>query len=517
MGMDKTDRIIAAPRGTPAQAKAWAEERNAVLLDDVHAYIDEVFRLAPLVGIDPSLVIAQSAHETDDWDSFWWRERLNPAGIGITGNTAQNEASKTWENGTDAAQAQIAHLLLYAMGPSNAGIRWSHVPGMRYQVWIADPRYDAYFDAYGDTAQANTLNDLTGKWAEDQEYAPLIAAKGSAIFPNLPDQSAEETPPMAAITYGLVPRPPITDMICAKPFEGAGFTRVAPRQIVGACDHITDGNGTLQFYHDFFSTGGERARDALVDFVIDKQGKIAMLNDPYSTRAPWANGGSDGLEGDGPLFVRTLGVAAINSRLASIEHVGVSPAKMTDAQLQASAALKAWLFDRAHVPWDRFPFNPNVNCVTHLQHFEFATKPCPGSGIRAQTDDLQNRIRAIMKAAQTSTAQPTPVPPPTPVETDKEWFGRYKESELKARFSDLVRHNPDGSTTTFAFAPTGLITNSWIARAASENLDVGEIPTPDDWWLLRSQFTADIDVVTFGAKTWILERHSERDGFRWIV
>lgn len=39
-----------------------------------------------------------------------------------------------------------------------------------------------------------------------------------------------------------------------------------------------------------------------------------------ANRSGWANGGSDGLEGDGPLFVRTLGVSAINRDLVSIER-----------------------------------------------------------------------------------------------------------------------------------------------------------------------------------------------------
>jgi hypothetical protein len=59
-------------------------------------------------------------HETSEdgapWNSFWWRERLNPAGLGITGNSAENNASRTWTNGRDAAISHVAHLYLYAIG-----------------------------------------------------------------------------------------------------------------------------------------------------------------------------------------------------------------------------------------------------------------------------------------------------------------------------------------------------------------------------------------------------------------
>src|SRR4051794_15361635 len=74
------------------------------------AYLAEIYRLAPLVGLNPDLLVAQSAHETDNWSSPWWAQRLNPAGIGITGDAAQNDASPTWTNGTDAARAQVVHM-----------------------------------------------------------------------------------------------------------------------------------------------------------------------------------------------------------------------------------------------------------------------------------------------------------------------------------------------------------------------------------------------------------------------
>src|SRR5687768_14661361 len=79
--ISKTDATMAPPRGTPEKALKWAQAKGATPITATRDYIYEVYRLAPLVGIDPAIVIAQSALETADWTSFYWKEHLNPAGI----------------------------------------------------------------------------------------------------------------------------------------------------------------------------------------------------------------------------------------------------------------------------------------------------------------------------------------------------------------------------------------------------------------------------------------------------
>jgi len=70
-------------------------------------------------------------------------------------------------------------------------------------------------------------------------------------------------------------------------------------------------------------------------------GVILRWNDPRGRRSAWANGGSDGLEGDGPLFVRTRGVNAINRDLVSIERSdGANPATPVSAK-QAESIWRA--------------------------------------------------------------------------------------------------------------------------------------------------------------------------------
>jgi hypothetical protein len=140
-------------------------------MDELWAYVGEVYRLAPLAGLDPAVVVAHSALETGWWQSPAWVEHLNPAGIGVTGADVD---SPTWANGVDAARAQIVHLALYANGPIP--------PDHPLAPYIAlDPRYAAAVDA-GRGGSARSIADLTGRWATDPHYASSIARVGNDIF-----------------------------------------------------------------------------------------------------------------------------------------------------------------------------------------------------------------------------------------------------------------------------------------------------------------------------------------------
>lgn len=225
-------------------------------------------------------------------------------------------------------------------------------------------------------------------------------------------QSAPD--PRQPVTFGRAPKPAIIELICAKAGEGHGYSSVPPRQNVGVCEHITDGRGSVEFYHGFFSIGGERADDALVDFIVGRDGRIAMLNDWRGTRSPWANGNTAGLEGDGPAFLAAFGVEAVNDRLVSIEHEGVASEDWTGAQWNASVALDAWLFDQMGVRYDSFPVNQRFGVVTHLFHSEFTDKAgnsldeCPGRYLKRNIDRIQAAIRAVMMAHQVTAAPPPP-------------------------------------------------------------------------------------------------------------
>lgn len=186
--MKTSDAIISAPRGSVSGAKHRARfaKRNA----DTMRYIDYLWQYAIAAGVDPAIVFAQWDLETNTGQSYWWEARLNPAGIGITGDPNQNAAS-AYFTPEKAARAQVAHLVLYATGTINRG-------GLSP---ADDPRYEAYRAAYGTKARATTIDGLTNTWAIDSGYATKLVSRGNAIWPNLepynpptPDPEPEPDP-----------------------------------------------------------------------------------------------------------------------------------------------------------------------------------------------------------------------------------------------------------------------------------------------------------------------------------
>ncbi len=169
--MAPDDPLLAPPRGSAARVLAAAPLVVARQREELEAYITEVYRLAPRAGLDPAVVVAQSALETGWWQSPAWAEHLNPAGIGITG---PDVVSPSWESGADAARAQLVHLYLYAAGPIP--------PDHPLAPFVAlDPRYEAALAA-GRAGSAGVIADLAGSWAADPEYADSIARVGTSLF-----------------------------------------------------------------------------------------------------------------------------------------------------------------------------------------------------------------------------------------------------------------------------------------------------------------------------------------------
>jgi hypothetical protein len=113
-----TDRLLAPPRGTPEKVIRYAESVGATRPLDTRRYINEIYRLAPLVGLDPAIVVAQSTLETAGWTSTYWTNHLNPAGIRIT---SSGVPSYTWATGTAAARYHLVHLYIYAAGAIDPG------------------------------------------------------------------------------------------------------------------------------------------------------------------------------------------------------------------------------------------------------------------------------------------------------------------------------------------------------------------------------------------------------------
>jgi hypothetical protein len=399
---------------------------------------------------------------------------------------------------------------------------------------LTDPEYKP--GSPGVYLRTTTLLDLNTVYAPRGDGANDPVARTNAMVIDANNLLGETPMPDTPLVFGRVPKPAMFwARHVQKAWDGAGFTRVPPRAIVGSCEHRTEGNASIEWYWGFFGYQdtpngriyGQRHGDALVDYIVDKQGRIGEFNDPFGTRMPWANGATNGLEGDGPAFVRTLGVGAVNARLASIEIIGMPNDPFEGPQLEAVAHLMAWLHDHAKVPWDRFPLNPNVGCVTDLQHFEFTGKggnspnECPGQGVRRRTNDLQNRVRAIMKAAQTTVEEPT-TPPPDPVENPAHaWPNGWTTAGLVARFGFLVHENEavgsgDDRRTIAVFDPEGVISNAWVAKCVKERItEVAELPAPLQWWTLNTKDQEPIEFVIF-ERGWRLQSIGTRGGWEWV-
>lgn len=171
-GFHYTNAIVGPTRGTPEQAIEYAQRAGSLRIDDVELYIYEIYRLAPLLGFDPSLLVAQSALETGYWKSKWWEERLNPAGLGISDDPSTHPYSDSFPNGTIAARAQMAHMHAEVYGNRVA------LPPILQGI---DITYEAVFRA-GWAGTVVTLEDLSSTWATDPQYGWKVSRVASYIF-----------------------------------------------------------------------------------------------------------------------------------------------------------------------------------------------------------------------------------------------------------------------------------------------------------------------------------------------
>ncbi len=186
MPMRDTDTILGAPRGSAEEALDFARDIGAKRLDQVERYIREVYELAPHIGIDPAIVVVQSALETNNWRDEKWNRKLNAAGIGVTDNFDHGFG---WDNGESSARGQIVHLWLYAKGTT--------LPGALARFKALDPRWDAAVDA-GFAGGSPTLASLGGRWASVEDYGQRIARRSRDVFANLPNQRPPTPTPAPA-------------------------------------------------------------------------------------------------------------------------------------------------------------------------------------------------------------------------------------------------------------------------------------------------------------------------------
>ena len=317
-------------------------------------------------------------------------------------------------------------------------------------------------------------------------------------------------------TYRRVPHPPYIDLPVSKPVGGGfGYTQIArgSRHIVGVMNHETQGRGSGPWYRDFFSCpDGQRCADALVDYLITRDGAIYRLNDPKNDRSPWANGGLLGLEGDGPAFYARFGASGVNNSLISIEYEKLDDEDFTVAQVNSGGLLNAYWHDQDEQDWEPYPYVPKYGCVTSLAHFEIGTTNC-GRGELDDISRVQAVARAEMKRWQTMAPQPAkPLPPIVPDQPTLPTLpGGLTVTEATWRFGVLTKHLPDGRTRTAPFDPRGVISLSWLHRC----VETGEWPRAENWWALGDSENP-LDLITF-SNDWLLFRRAPRQPLTWLT
>jgi hypothetical protein len=517
-----TDNLAAPSRGTVSQALAYAVTQRADRQVFLAEYFTELYRLCQKYQLDFSILVAQSANETGKWKSAIWNQYGNPAGIGVTGTDTSSGTnySLVYVNGKEAARAHVVHMQAYVRG------QITEAAGELHDYIELDPRYDAVFQAnYDGTIRRIEDFNVNGRWAllnNPPPYGTRIVNDGLAAWPGLPDQddppvevptTPEEPIPMPNV-YKRVPHPPYIDLPVSKPSGGGyGYTQIptGSRRIVGVMNHETQGRGTGPWYRDFFSCpNGDRCSDALVDYLIQRDGKIYRLNDPRNNRSPWANGGTLGLEGDGPAFYARFGATGVNNALISIEFEKTDGENYTEAQVQSGGLLNAYWHDQDEQDWDTYPYVPRYSCVTSLAHYEIGTTNC-GQGELDDIGKLQAVAKGEMKKWQTQADGPSvPEAPEVPEQPEIPTLpGGLTVAEAAKRFGTLTRHAPDGSTKVMPFDPKGPISLSWLHRC----VETGEWPQAQDWWALSDSGKA-LDIVTF-SNDWQMIRTAERQAIMW--
>lgn len=347
-------------------------------------------------------------------------------------------------------------------------------------VWRRYPSYAAAAADWGSYIlgpvyqDLKTIAELIGRYApwSDGNNPDNYGRRAAELIQALPlleeESSVSDLDPWRPYPY-----PKMVDLLVTKPGEGAGFDRVAPRRdkIRGFCTHITDGVGSIEGIQNLFSVGGERAWDALTDLTIGRDGRIGLLNDWRNPdrggrRAGWANGGVDGLEGDGVAFYRAY--PDINVRLVSCEHIARAGEAWTDAEIAASIEIRTAVAQELKCPWDTYPIHPGFGGISiEQQHRNFATKSCPANPyINTYDAAIKREVKAKLKAWQGGVETPTPVPAEPPTFTV---YG-MREDQLSYLFGSMTRVNDDGSTDELPFSPTGPLSLLWMQRCEREGI-----------------------------------------------
>jgi N-acetylmuramoyl-L-alanine amidase len=167
--------LRAAPRA-PAEPVAQfmlARGHGGYSDADVRNIIAFYYAVAPSVGLDPLLVVAQMIEETGNLTSFWsQRPRRNPAGIGVTGEPGAGVSFPNWKTAT---RAHTGRLLAYSLAKNSENQAQANLIN---EALSFRPLPDSL------RGVAPTLAGLVGTWAHDPQYAANISRIANQIRGN---------------------------------------------------------------------------------------------------------------------------------------------------------------------------------------------------------------------------------------------------------------------------------------------------------------------------------------------
>lgn len=152
--------IIHEPTTTEEQCRQWMIDND--IEQEFIDLIPYIYCRCAEVGVDPTLVISQSALETAYFTSRVLRTNHNTAGIKDRRNTNRYAYYETYKEGFNA---QICHLALYAGNPQDDYFYSSRLDG-----WVT------------------SVEGLTGTWAEDPYYGDKL----KSIMTNIQHYEVEE-------------------------------------------------------------------------------------------------------------------------------------------------------------------------------------------------------------------------------------------------------------------------------------------------------------------------------------
>jgi hypothetical protein len=421
------DPILGPARGSVGDIILATAHFDFGVGDACLEYLDEIYRLAPLVGIDPAIVVAQSALETGNWTTKYWTDRRNPAGIGVSD---VKDRGWSWPNGTMAARAQIVRLWLYVNYgkalPEAIRFDWSTL-----HTDVLNPKVEKWLGT------VRTIRDLTGKWATDPLYAEKIAKRGNELF-GFQEEKDLTTYDLATdyARYGLS-RDDAHEILMHR-FDyrldaDAGITG-RPAFIVL---HIQDGTtpGSLKYW-----TGVQASATVLAQ----KDG--SLLKVISEEHGPWTNGDVQAPTDEADEILSFGGNP--NIWTLSIEAEGMPFGDHPEVQLNAIAGqCREWM-SQYGIPLNRILRHGWINSKTRAN--------CPGS-----------YFEAVIQRLGSGGPMPTNFPAGLDKDLAAKWFGEVKVGKTVYKF------DPNGPVSQLWLA-SGIATGAWPKLTTYSKFDTRE-------------------------------------------